>query len=704
MRRALAAAGLCVFAVNLLASVVPSAAFGPLAALLLVAAAAAYFRWKRPGRAHIVLVCACAGAALCLRLAYWHGRVLPARALENTSAAVTAAVEQVRPGFGDDLVFAQVLVESVDGEALRRPVRVSVGPLARVSPGERFRAQLHFAPLDADRYLYSNYADGVYLQAEVQDGTLVFLAPREGPAQLFYEWRTVLSRQIRRLLPGDLGGAAAAMTVGDQDHISDEVDSAFRDAGISHLLVVSGLHLSAASGIGYWLLSRRLGRRASALAACVLTAAFMGLVGLSPSVVRAGVMVLLVLGARILGEQADALTSMGLAILLLCVHNPFCVLDIGLLLSFAATLGVLCAGRVCALLRERWEDEPGWRQAALKAASPVCVSVFASLGTLPVLIAVGGGISAYSLAANLLTVPLSGVVLGAGFLAQLASFVPLLDTVVAQPAAIFCGLCLRWILAVARLVAALPGSVFYVRGAYALGVVLCLYALTALAVRLRLPAKRAGAALCALFVLCAAAYGISARNVVRLVRAGNAENAPVVAMQAGRTVVFFRGGQTAAQDVRETLAQYNRSRADLVIDLRHEPEDFSLDSLIPAKSLYTAAQDCAYRDVLPNALPDMDVAVARQGEGIYAVLDIGGVYAGVSSGKVDLVQAPEFAVYFAGSGRCANLRCGTMLLTRAARSWTQQAEAQRVAGRQVTQVLVRSGAGVRYREEQYGFQ
>ena len=100
----------------------------------------------------------------------------------------------------------------------------------------------------------------------------------------------------------------------------------------------------------------------------------------------------------------------------------------------------------------------------------------------------------------------------------------------------------------------------------------------------------------------------------------------------------------------------------------------------------------------------MDVAVARQGEGIYAVLDIGGVYAGVSSGKVDLVQAPEFAVYFAGSGRCANLRCGTMLLTRAARSWTQQAEAQRVAGRQVTQVLVRSGAGVRYREEQYGFQ
>ena len=162
MRRALAAAGLCVFAVNLLASVVPSAAFGPLAALLLVAAAAAFFLWRRPGRAHIVLVCACAGAALCLRLAYWHGRVLPARALEDTSAVVTATVEQVRPGFGDDLVFAQVLVESVDGEALRRPVRVSVGPLARVSPGERFRAQLHFAPLDADRYLYYNYADGVY--------------------------------------------------------------------------------------------------------------------------------------------------------------------------------------------------------------------------------------------------------------------------------------------------------------------------------------------------------------------------------------------------------------------------------------------------------------------------------------------------------------------------------------------------------------
>ena len=160
------------------------------------------------------------------------------------------------------------------------------------------------------------------------------------------------------------------MTVGDQDHISDEVDSAFRDAGISHLLVVSGLHLSAASGIGYWLLSRRLGRRASALAACVLTAAFMGLVGLSPSVVRAGVMVLLVLGARILGEQADALTSMGLA-------NFAVVRAQSVLRAGHRSAALVCGharrfvrGRVCALLRERWEDEPGWRQAALKAASP----------------------------------------------------------------------------------------------------------------------------------------------------------------------------------------------------------------------------------------------------------------------------------------------------------------------------------------------
>ena len=126
---------------------------------------------------------------------------------------------------------------------------------------------------------------------------------------------------------------------------------------------------------------------------------------------------------------------------------------------------------------------------------------------------------------------------------------------------------------------------------------------------LRLPAKRAGAALCALFVLCAAAYGISARNVVRLVRAGNAENAPVVAMQAGRTVVFFRGGQTAAQDVRETLAQYNRSYYPPVTKTQAEnlPPQRAFDSweeLLSSGYLDETNGDRAYNTMLEQYILD----------------------------------------------------------------------------------------------------
>ena len=79
------------------------------------------------------------------------------------------------------------------------------------------------------------------------------------------------------------------------------------------------------------------------LAACGGSLLFMALVGFSPSVVRAGVTMLLFYAAKWMGEKEDSLTSLGFAALLLCLFNPYAASDVGLLLSFLMQLGVLTA-------------------------------------------------------------------------------------------------------------------------------------------------------------------------------------------------------------------------------------------------------------------------------------------------------------------------------------------------------------------------
>ena len=662
-------------------------------------------RERRSSRSICILVLGMTAlAALGLRTGYLHRNVLPLQSYEGTEHSITATILETRSGFSPGYMMAVAEVEAVDG-TMCRPFRVSIRQMPRREVGARVSGDVTFVPLRKDRYLYASYADGVYLGAQLQEGSeVVTQEPRPALRWHFARWRTGLSEQIRRVLPNELGDLAAAMTVGDRGDLPDDLEGNFRTAGISHLLVVSGLHLSVVSAGGYWLFSKRLGRRKASAAACGLTVLFMALVGFTPSVVRAGVMMLAVYGAKILGEKEDTLTSMGLALLLLCLWNPFAVVDIGLLLSFSATLGVLAAAELGKKIRYRWQESPKRIQRLLgRVLPPALVPLAASAATLPVMIAIGGGVSVYGLLGNLLTVPLVGPALVAGFAAELTAFVPLLDGA-CRFFGLLCGLLMKWFCTVAAWLASFPGSMIYITGFYALCVCLIGYGLLGCAWHWRLPWRKAAVPLSCFILAAIVLYAVGEASVIRLEPAGNAENAPVVAIQGDTTVVFYRGGKTNLEDVRETLAQYNRSGVDLLVDLRQDPDEFSAQEALNAKQVFTAESDCMHQAYLEGVLPDASIRVVRQGEGCYAVLDAGGVFAGISSGKVDLAREAFFAVYFGGSGTVSNLRCETLALTRTRREWTWSAEAEKIAEGTLAGALIRSGASIRCREVQYGIQ
>jgi len=274
--------------------------------------------------------------------------------------------------------------------------------------------------------------------------------------------RRSLSQRVWEQKPGDPAGVAAAMVFSRQDLLSPESLSRMDRAGMRHLLVVSGLHLSIAAG---WLQAacRRLGlgERAGGLLSLAGVWLLAGLAGFSVSALRAGVMTSLALLASVCWARADGLTSLGTAALLMALASPPVIFRAGFQLTFAATLGLLLGmGPLVILGRNLWEGRFGFmgrlpRRLLENFSSSLC----AQLGAAPVLAAWFGCFSLWGLLTNLLALPLvMGILLlggtgtallaaGSG-LASAGSFLLACARVLA-----------RGVLALAGFAAALPGGV-----------------------------------------------------------------------------------------------------------------------------------------------------------------------------------------------------------------------------------------------------
>lgn len=291
-------------------------------------------------------------------------------------------------------------------------------------------------------------AYGTWLRVKTVDTKQIVETLMHGDApwtDVFVRIRRFLVADIERFLDGDIGAVVAGICYGADDGLSDKAVSDFRACGVSHLFAVSGLHMTVLlQGVLYVLHRLRFKRVWRCVIASTVLLGFMAIVGFSASVVRAGVVCLVMLVGTCLRRRADSRNSLGIALLILLVPDPFAAYDVGLLLSFAATYGLLF-----------WTGPIGWllllrrapkRFAKLRraAAGAVSLSMAAMLATLPVLALYFGQVSLMSVPANLLTTFSAEVVLIAGCLSSLFSLIGL--SVFARPLCLLAGLMSRYLL------------------------------------------------------------------------------------------------------------------------------------------------------------------------------------------------------------------------------------------------------------------
>ena len=248
---------------------------------------------------------------------------------------------------------------------------------------------------------------------------VMLLAPANGSGVRVQVTRTrmAIANWVRGILPGETGAFAAAVTTGDRSAMGQDTLAALRGANLAHLLAISGLHMGLLTGFVYqamryllalvpWVALRFPTKKYAALAAIGAGGVYLLLSGGSISTERAFIMVSTMLVAILFDRRALSLRAVAMAAILVLVLHPEALTEPGFQMSFAATTALVA---VFGWLRRR----EGWR--APKWAQPVLAvlvsSAVAAAATAPFGAAHFNQVSHFGLIANLVSVPLMGVVI-----------------------------------------------------------------------------------------------------------------------------------------------------------------------------------------------------------------------------------------------------------------------------------------------------
>ena len=227
---------------------------------------------------------------------------------------------------------------------------------------------------------------------------------------------------------------AEALCLGYDDDISEETETNFKKAGITHLLCVSGLHVGLVALMAGWCLKWMGQRRRSCLLRGALQLAliwfFVVLTGMAPGTVRAGLMFSFIVVGQMFFTRPPTLNAVASSALVMLACKPVLLFEVGFQLSYTAVLGIILFTKP--LERVITSPTPGNKVAkagiwmAQKVWSLVCVSFVAQLCTSPLILYYFHQFPPYFLVANVLIVPFAGLLLGSIIVMVLLAWWPMM--------------------------------------------------------------------------------------------------------------------------------------------------------------------------------------------------------------------------------------------------------------------------------------
>jgi competence protein ComEC len=448
-----------------------------------------------------------------------------------------------------------------------------------------------------------------------------------------------------------------ALLIGERQAISPGLRQIFNRCGVGHLLAISGLHIGIVGGLVFWLcykglnrfpfiLERGWGRRGATALAIGPIVAYAIVSGLSPATQRALIMVLAFMATYFIHKDGDTLNFLALAALLMLLWHPPALFSISFQMSFGAVFWIVLGLRSIESQTSSRPDRTSrmWR----RTKTFVRVTLWATAGTLPLVMYYFQQISLVGLIANCLLVPLMGFfILPLGILSLLVLPV---NTYLAEAGIQLAGWGLAQALQIMQMLAAFDSAAITTVVPSVLEII-CYYALLGIIAMRKEAYRRRWVFLIVMMVLVVdGLYWGNARFWHRDLRVTIMDvgqgSAALVEFPGGGTMLIDGGGYTNNQffDMGErVIAPFLRSRKIMQIDtlvLSHPSSDhmnglvYILGHFHPQTLLWTGARAST------DSFRDFFKAVLRSGVNVpaFSQLDRNRIIGGVA---MDILHPPQ---------------------------------------------------------------
>lgn len=241
--------------------------------------------------------------------------------------------------------------------------------------------------------------------------------------QRLYDLKKSYTRQLKKICNDnnvgvfkicnlENGGIIQGILLGNKNDINDDIKSLYQMNGISHILAISGLHISLIGLFVYSLIRKKLKFIPAAFFSISIILLFSMMTGFGVATVRATIMFIMKILGEVLGRKNDRLNSISLALLLIACSNPMAIINSGFQMSFMAILGANFVWKIT----EKFMDIKGKMWSAFGFS--LCITIVMN----PIIAWNYYQIPMYSVLLNLIIVPLMGIVIASGFVGLYSSY------------------------------------------------------------------------------------------------------------------------------------------------------------------------------------------------------------------------------------------------------------------------------------------
>ena len=336
--------------------------------------------------------------------------------------------------------FSNLRVNITDISFIEHDSKVEGLILVRVLPNIKyhvgdvikFKGYLRTPPEDGG-FSYKDYLarHGIHSMVSTSDVTIL---PTQGGNtfdRFTFRIKDYLLSTLRTLFPEPENSLLAGILLGADKGMTPALQSAFRNTGTTHIIAISGFNITILAAMFIAVYKRLLGRWWGAIASILSIVIYTILVGADAAVIRAAIMGGTAIIAAQVGRRQDGLNTLGFAVAVMCLLDPYLPWDVGFQLSFAATLGLILYAKPMQDLAIRWLSKKVPEERAKKWASPLAeyllFTLAAQVTTLPIIAWHFGQVSLTAFLVNPLILPAQPPVMVASGIAVLfgAIYLPL---------------------------------------------------------------------------------------------------------------------------------------------------------------------------------------------------------------------------------------------------------------------------------------